>query len=75
MTPQEQENLARKRFIALTLLRATGVVLMLIGMGIIASQAVQPSDLVGGIIFVVGLVDSLILPRILIRKWRTPPAP
>jgi hypothetical protein len=75
MTPQEQENLARKRFIALTLLRATGVVLMLIGMGIIASQAVQPSDLVGGIIFVVGLVDSLILPRILIRKWRTTPAP
>jgi hypothetical protein len=75
MTPEQQEELARKRFTVLTLLRLSGVVLMLLGMGIIASQAIQPSDVIGGILFVVGMLDSLILPRILIRKWRTPPTP
>jgi hypothetical protein len=74
MMPQQQEDLARKRFTALTLLRASGVALMLLGMGIFASKAIQPSELIGGALFAVGLMDSLVLPRILTRKWRTPPA-
>ena len=73
MTQQDQENLARRRFIVLTVMRASGVALMLLGMGIIASRLLEPSDLVGSIIFAIGFVDSLIAPRILIRKWRTPP--
>ncbi|MGE0775338.1 MAG: hypothetical protein AB7G25_16565 [Sphingomonadaceae bacterium] len=73
MTPQEQDRLARSRFIILTIMRASGVVMMLLGMGIIGTRIVQPSDLIGGIVFFVGFLDSLILPRILIRKWRTPP--
>ena len=73
MTEQDQDNLARQRFVILTVLRASGVALMLLGMGIIASRFVEPSDLIGSIVFAVGFLDSLILPRLLIRKWRTPP--
>lgn len=73
MTPQEQDNLARTRFIILTVLRASGVALMLLGMGIIGSRIIEPSDLIGGIVFTIGFLDSLLLPHILIRKWRTPP--
>ena len=73
MTQQDQDNLARQRFIILTVLRASGVALMLLGMGIIGSRLVQPSDLIGSIVFAVGFLDSLILPRLLIRRWRTPP--
>jgi len=42
-------------------------------MGIIGSRLVEPSDLIGSIVFAVGFLDSLILPRLLIRRWRTPP--
>ena len=73
MTQQDQDSLARQRFIILTVLRASGVALMLRGMGIIGSRLVEPSDLIGSIVFAVGFLDSLILPRLLIRRWRTPP--
>lgn len=73
MTPQEQDNLARTRFIILTVLRASGVALMLLGMGIIGSRMIEPADLIGTIVFAIGFLDSLLLPRLLIRKWRTPP--
>ena len=73
MTQQDQDSLARQRFIILTVLRASGVALMLLGMGIIGSRLVEPSDLIGSIVFAIGFLDSLILPRVLIRRWRTPP--
>jgi hypothetical protein len=31
--------------------------------------------LVGAPLFVVGFVESLILPQVLARKWRSPPKP
>lgn len=72
MTPQPQDALARRRFTILTIMRATGVILMLAGMGIIGTRAIEPAELVGGVVFFAGFVDSLIVPRILIRAWRTP---
>lgn len=66
---------ARARFMVITLLRLSGMVLMLLGMGIMATGMVEPRDIVGGAIFLAGALDALILPRLLIRKWRTPPAP
>ena len=73
MTPQEQENRARSRFILLTVLRASGVALMLMGMGIMATRMIEPADFLGGLIFIAGMIDSLVVPPILARKWRTPP--
>lgn len=74
MTAPQQKDPARQRFMVLTLLRFSGVALMLIGMANMVARTVEPADLIGGAIFIVGLLDSLILPRLLARKWRTPPA-
>lgn len=64
---------ARSRFMAITLLRVSGIVLMLFGMGVMGTGLIEPRDLVGGIIFVAGFIDGLIIPKLLARKWRTPP--
>lgn len=72
MTPQDQERLARTRFGILTAIRVSGVALMLFGMGVIGTGLIEPRDLVGGIIFVAGFIDGLVVPQILTRKWRTP---
>lgn len=74
MTTEQEEEIARKRFLVLTLLRFSGVILMLIGMANMVARTVEPADLIGGIIFLVGFLDSLILPRFFARKWRSPPA-
>jgi hypothetical protein len=58
---------------AITLLRVSGIVLMLFGMGVMGTGLIEPRDLVGGIIFVAGFIDGLIIPKLLARKWRTPP--
>lgn len=72
MTKPETDP-ARARFMIITLLRLSGIVLMMLGMGIMATGKVEPRELVGGAIFVTGLVDALIVPRLLSRKWRSPP--
>jgi hypothetical protein len=69
----EQDTLARSRFMLLSLLRAAGVALMLFGMGIMGSGLIPRSDVIGGAIFIVGMLESLIVPSICARKWRTPP--
>ena len=73
MTPEEQERLARSRFAILNAVRTMGVAIMLFGMGVVATGMFRPSNLIGGVIFAIGFLDSLIVPQILARKWRTPP--
>jgi len=69
----EPADPARTRFMVITLLRVSGIVLMLLGMGIMATGMIEPRDIVGGAIFLAGALDALIMPRFLIRRWRTPP--
>jgi hypothetical protein len=69
MTPDP----ARSRFILLTVLRVSGIALMLCGMGVMVKGMMQQSDLIGGMLFALGFVEGLILPRMLARRWRTPP--
>jgi len=72
MTPDTPDP-ARSRFILLTVLRVSGVALMLCGMGVMVKGMMQQSDLIGGMIFAIGCIEGLILPRMLARRWRTPP--
>ena len=69
MTPDP----ARSRFILLTVLRVCGIVLMLCRLGVMVKGMMQQSDLIGGMLFALGFVEGLILPRMLARRWRTPP--
>ncbi|HWW65483.1 MAG TPA: hypothetical protein VNZ43_12030 [Sphingomonadaceae bacterium] len=75
MTPEERNRLATVRFTILSALRASGVVLMLIGMWIWHGDIVRTGGwpALGLPIFVVGFAESLLLPRILARRWRSPP--
>lgn len=65
------EDIAKGRFIALNIVRLLGVTLALLGLAIIAGKIAVPRE-VGYVFFVVGLLDALIVPIILTRKWKTP---
>jgi hypothetical protein len=65
------EDLARKRFFALALLRFGGVVLAFVGISIIAKRWIEPAEIVGGVLIAVAIVDVMILPLVLIRRWRS----
>jgi hypothetical protein len=77
MTREEKERLERTRFAVLSAARASGAVLMLIGLWIWHGDIVRDGGFValGGPIFILGFVESLILPQILARKWRSPREP
>ena len=69
----EDDPRARSRFAILSVIRAAGVVIMLLGMAVMVTGVIEPRDLIGGILFAIGFIDGLIVPQILARKWRTPP--
>lgn len=77
MTRDEQERLARARYGILTMLRASGVVLMLLGLWIWHGDILRAGGwaALGAPLFVGGLVESLVLPQYLARHWRSPPGP
>jgi hypothetical protein len=75
MTRDEQDRLARSRFAALSAMRAGGVVLMVLGMWIWWGDVLREGGYtrIGFPLFVIGFTGSLIVPQILLRRWRTPP--
>lgn len=66
------EDLAKRRFVALNLARLTGLGLILFGLLIIVGKVDIPV-IAGYFIFVAGLFDMLIVPPLLARSWKTPP--
>lgn len=67
------QDLAKKRFFTLALLRFGGVVLAFVGISIIAKRWVEPAETVGGVMIAVAIVDVMFLPIILVRRWRSTP--
>lgn len=65
------EDRAKQRFMILTMLRLTGVVMALFGLMIIAGKIDVPK-LAGYVLFVIGLADTMLVPPLLARRWRTP---
>jgi hypothetical protein len=67
---------AMARYFTLQLVRASGAVLVLLGVMMQAGKG--PAFLnglppvVGFVLAAVGLVDFFFLPRVLARRWRTP---
>jgi uncharacterized membrane protein YhaH (DUF805 family) len=74
MTP-EQEAIAKKRFMALNLVRLFALLLVIVGMLFVTDKIdVQPAHLIGVVFIVIGLVDFFVMPRILVKRWKTPEA-
>jgi hypothetical protein len=67
------EELAKKRFFMLTLLRFGGVILAFVGISIIAKRWIEPAEIVGGMLLALAIIDVLIVPTFLIRRWRSEP--
>jgi len=67
------EELAKKRFFTLTALRFGGVILAFVGISIIAKRWVEPAEIIGGVLLALAMIDVLIMPTILIRRWRSTP--
>lgn len=67
------EELAKKRFFILTALRFGGVILAFVGISVIAKRWIEPAEIVGGVILAVAMIDVLIVPTFLIRRWRGTP--
>ena len=69
------EDLAKRRFLMLAAVRFSGVVFAFLGIAILSKRWIEPADLVGGALIVLGAVEVLLLPVVLARRWRTPPLP
>ena len=63
---------ARARFFVLGFIRLGGVALAFLGISILAKRWIEPAEVVGGLFLVMGAVNVLVLPLILVKRWRTP---
>ncbi len=75
MTPDEKlsdERRARDRFAIITGMRLGGVALMLLGMWMWFGGSLGGNYGFGGVLFIIGLVETILVPRLLARRWRTP---
>lgn len=68
----EADALARNRFLAISLLRIAGALLIMAGL-VISSGRWESLPRVAGVVMVlVGVIDFALVPLWLARRWRTP---
>lgn len=67
-TPQE-----RARFLIISTVRLSGVVFALLGL-LIESGRIDLPRAIGWMLIAAGLAEVFLVPRLLARRWRTPPA-
>lgn len=71
----DAEELARKRFMTLNLVRFTAIAIMFAGAANVGGKLLpELSPGLGYILFVVGALDFFLAPVLLKRGWRTPDA-
>jgi hypothetical protein len=72
-----REAAARQRFFALNLFRLSGA--LLVGFGFLIMMQKfgfvqgQKAKIMGALIASVGMIQTILVPRLLSRAWRTPP--
>jgi hypothetical protein len=72
----EPDDVARGRWMVIQASRILGFALVLLGILLVRDVidiAGKTDQLIGYVFIVVGLVDGFVMPRVLARKWRTPP--
>lgn len=73
---QADDNLAKKRFFAITAMRLMGAFFVLIGFVLIRGGwelAGQPTDRwIGVAVVLIGAFDFAVMPLLLARRWRSP---
>lgn len=73
----DRDRAARQRLLAINLFRLSGVFILMFGFLIMMQRFgwVQGHNakIMGAIIATVGMVQTIIVPRMLLRAWRSPP--
>ena len=69
---EDDEALARNRYMIIQMLRIFGVA-MVIGGILIVRGKIALDPMIGYVFIVVGLLDAFGTPLFLARQWRTPP--
>ena len=63
---------AKSRWMAIQVLRFAGVALVILGLLVINRRIELPIE-AGYVLFLVGVIDALVMPTVLARRWRSPP--
>ena len=65
------EDLARRRLLIYSLVRLGGLVIFFLGLAIMYTSLVRPGGWpqLGAIVAILGVVDSVLAPRLLKRAW------
>ena len=71
MTPEE-ETRAQYRFLILNLVRISGAIMLVLGLAIIARGVFGLPELAGYVLFVIGIIDFMLVPLLLAKKWKSP---
>lgn len=72
MTP-EDETKAQYRFLVINICRITGAVMLVIGLAVIARGVLGLPKAAGYLLFLVGMVDFLLAPVFLSKRWKSKP--
>jgi hypothetical protein len=72
VTPEE-ETKAQYRFLVINICRITGAIMLVVGLAIIARGAFGLPKAAGYVLFLVGMVDFLMVPVFLSKRWKSTP--
>jgi len=67
---EKSENLARHRLMIISLVRFSGVVLIMLGIYTVSGKAAWP-DFIGYVLLLLGAVEFFYMPLVLARRWRS----
>lgn len=73
MSEQPPADPAKSRFLVLQLLRLGGIVTMMLAAAIWHGDLIRPGGVprAGAILLAIGLIEALVIPRYLARRWRS----
>ena len=71
MTPAEQTK-AQYRFLVLNIVRITGAIMLVLGLAIIANGVFGLPKAAGYVLFLIGIVDFMLVPLLLAKRWKSP---
>jgi arginine exporter protein ArgO len=68
--PTQNDAVARNRLLIIMLARLSGVVMFALGVLVIKGTIEMP-EMVGYALVAVGIVEVLVIPQILVKRWRS----
>ena len=64
------EEQAKQRFFLLAGIRLSGVVIAFFGIAVVMKRLIEPADIVGTALMAIGAFSVIVLPLVLLRRWR-----